>query len=45
MVKDRTMVKDRVTVVKDRVTVVKDRTMIKDLPAVPVTIWTFGAIN
>ena len=37
--------KDMVTMVKDRVTVVKDRTMIKDLPAVPVTIWTFGAIN
>ena len=39
------VVKDMVTMVKDRVTVVKDRTMIKDLPAVPVTIWTFGAIN
>ena len=37
--------KDMVTMVKDRVTVVKDRMMIKDLPAVPVTIWTFGAIN
>ena len=39
------VVKDMVTMVKDRMTVVKDRTMIKDLPAVPVTIWTFGAIN